>query len=123
MRNYSSISRDTHTFISYHIGGEYKTGNPESILRSVVRAVVSAFEVSDIYQDNAYKAVASSTKVEDVDGLAPSETRVLLELQDFFFTARKRYEARFGEVPRSNQSFIYVNVNTGVSVVWTSIVE
>lgn len=112
MKNFSSIGKTR--FSSYDIScGEYSnTVSVEDVLKALARAFESKYQTVD----EAFTLIVRSLDADVYTKLTPSEECVLLNLYEF---VKLIAEPRNFSYEEPTAVFQYVNLNTGVSVVWT----
>lgn len=109
MRNFSKVVHIHH--FSYAINqGEYVN---EVDVMSVLRDLAKAFEAPLASVIHDFQCITSGFK-DSQTLLCPSEVDVLTDLYDFMHYANSGV-VRYQDIQRA---FVYINLNTGVSVVW-----
>lgn len=114
MRNFSHIS--TSAFCTYSINTEYYK-MPVDIIEDVLKALAKGLEVRlDVVRDE----FLSGSEPNHVTRLTSSEQRAVSELRQFYVLVTMKDDC---EIQNSCDTYTYVNMNTGVAVVWTHLVD
>jgi len=120
MRNLSTLVIGK-CFVTFNVNCEYYSEEPEMVLSKVIHALALAFETPLIAVKAACEFVARGEEYHPE--LAPSEYRVIQDLFQFFQLATERYsDEGYWKVGSGSIQFTYVNMNTGASVGWSSVV-
>jgi hypothetical protein len=123
MRNFSQVTHTTCFVSGWVNGGEYWVGvEPDQDFETMILPAVSAVLECDIRViSRAFRKIAQEGHANDLSWddypLSPAEIRVLDNLASIWLEAialQCDSDRKIGGV-----SFIYVNMNTGKSVVWS----
>lgn len=132
MRNYSAV---VDTFITYNVNGSEYVCESSDVYKNVLRALAGAFESPehhlisfvarhwDTVWTCANREVACEccfNTLNDFGRLTPSEAEVLIDFILFLQWVQGREAENFSKC--GSRSFVYHNLNTGKSVVWTHVI-
>lgn len=116
MRNFSTLLSGT--FVSYDVNGEEYVSPVDYVFPKVCVALAQALEVGEIMFRQAMVLLSQADGV--VGFLSPSECDVISEFLAFHRQVTNLEMSR--ALPTQTPAFVYHNLNTGRSVVWTHIV-
>lgn len=124
MRNFSYVFEAFGNYQSYNIGcGEYVL-NPSEVFDDVVKAIARALEVSIAGTRVVIRMMLCDDNWENEPAMmrfSASELEVLSKLAAFYRKLER--QGNLGILDGgSTQTFVYHNLNTGKSVVWTHMV-
>lgn len=129
MRHFTTVSRKTFSTITLD-KGDRMFGNPASLRKKVLTSLALALECPiRVCEDFMSCYISEGMKAHDSRiELTPSERQVIAEFTDFYLHVQKAWDESLithevGSLDEVDESFVYSNINSGHSVVWTVFLE